>query len=48
MEEILEMYPSLADYEKNVAQDQPETIQVMHSALQTSIESIFIEENITI
>ena len=37
------IYPSLTDTEQNTMQDQPETVQVMGNALQTSIDSILTE-----
>ena len=44
MEMTLEIYPSLTDFGKWVVQDQPETVQVVDSALQMSIDSILKED----
>ena len=39
MEVILQIHPSLTDFEQSVVQDHPETVQVVDRALEMSISS---------
>ena len=44
MEITLKIFTSLPDFKPDVVQDQPETVQVVNNALQTTIDSLFKED----